>query len=140
MRLSLLTTALATPAVFAAIASTSYDTAYDNSTLKTTSLACSDGENGLIPRGYTTLGQLPTFPNVGGGFPVEGWNSVNCGVCYKLTYKGRSVNITVVDHADGFNIAKAAMNTLTNNQAVSLGRVNATYIKIDDSWCGLASA
>lgn len=37
----------------------------------------------------------------------------------------------------GFNIAKAAMNNLTNGHAQQLGRVDATYAQVDLSKCKL---
>ncbi len=43
-----------------------------------------------------------------------------------------------IDHAGaGFNVALAAMNTLTNNQGAALGRVNADATQVDASACGL---
>lgn len=52
--------------VLAQTESLSYDNTYDNADQSLTTVACSDGPNGLMSLGYTTLGQLPTFPNVGG--------------------------------------------------------------------------
>lgn len=61
-----------------------------------------------------------------------------CGSCFELTYNGVSINVLAIDHAaSGFNIAEAAMNALTNNQAVALGRVTATAVQVDVSACGL---
>ena len=43
-----------------------------------------------------------------------------------------------IDHAEeGFNIAQAAMDTLTGGQAVQLGRVDADWVEVDKSVCGL---
>ena len=70
--------------------------------------------------------------------PVAAGNSPKCGSCWKLTYNGRSINVLAGDHTDsGFNIALAAMNTLTNNQATFLGRVNADATQVAASACGL---
>lgn len=44
----------------------SYDNTYDNPNLSLSTVACSNGPNGLMTKGYSTLGQLPSFPNVGG--------------------------------------------------------------------------
>ncbi|KFY39369.1 hypothetical protein V495_05980 [Pseudogymnoascus sp. VKM F-4514 (FW-929)] len=83
----------------------SYDTGYDNDARPLTEVACSDGENGLITRkGWHTQGDIPT-PYIGGAQAVEGWNSLNCGTCWRLDYKGRSINVLAIDHTDaGFNI------------------------------------
>lgn len=116
-----------------------YDEGYDQAGRSLTAVSCSDGANGLITRyGWSTQGQIPKFPNIGAAAAVAGWNSAACGTCWKLTYGGRSVNVLAVDHAAaGFNIALGAMNTLTNGQAVALGRVEATAVQVDKSACGL---
>jgi hypothetical protein len=129
--------AIALP-VLAQTESLSYDNTYDNADLSLDSVACSDGPNGLISKGYTTLGQLPTFPNVGGAYTVTGWDSVYCGTCYEVTYGDTTIAILAVDVAtEGFNVAEEAMNTLTGNQAVFLGRVDVTSVQVNASVCGL---
>lgn len=61
-----------------------------------------------------------------------------CGTCWQLTYNGRTINVLAIDHAaSGFNIAKAALDTLTNGQAEALGRVTATAVQTDVSACGV---
>ncbi|TFK61486.1 immunomodulatory protein, partial [Pluteus cervinus] len=107
--------------------SVAFDTVYDNASGSLTSVACSDGTNGLITRGYTTFGSLKAFPNIAAAGVVEGWNSQNCGTCWKITYGSKSINVLAVDHAGSgsFNLALAAMNTLTNGQAQQLGRITA---------------
>ncbi|KAG5746372.1 hypothetical protein H9Q69_012229 [Fusarium xylarioides] len=111
----------------------SYDPGYGESGRALTAVACSDGKNG-----WKTQGQIPKFPYIGGAQAVAGWNSPNCGTCWKLTYKGKSINVLAIDHTDaGFNISPAAMNALTNNQAVKLGRVDATATQVAIKNCGL---
>ena len=47
--------------------SVSYDTVYDNKAGSLSTVACSDGSNGLITKyGYKTFGAIPQFPNIGG--------------------------------------------------------------------------
>lgn len=61
-----------------------------------------------------------------------------CGTCWQLTYGGRTINVLAIDHAaSGFNIAEAALNELTNGQAVALGRVDATAVQVAASECKL---
>ena len=116
----------------------SYDQTYDNRSGSLTTVACSDGPNGLITKGFSTFGSLPHFPNIGGAQAVGGWNSASCGTCWQLTYSGNSINVLAIDHAaSGFNIALEAMNTLTDGQAEFLGRVDATATQVDASQCGL---
>ncbi|KEY72040.1 hypothetical protein S7711_00058 [Stachybotrys chartarum IBT 7711] len=130
---------LAALAAAASAVSVSFDRGYDNAGRSLTSVACSDGPNGLMTRyGWTTQGAVPRFPNIGGANTVAGWNSPQCGACYRLSYQGRSVNVLAVDSStSGFNIALAAMNTLTGGQAEQLGRVEATVTQIQPRDCGL---
>jgi hypothetical protein len=117
-----------------------YDATYDNAALSLNDVACSDGTNGLETKNvnYTTLGSLPDFPNVGGVYTVTGWDSPECGTCYAVTYGSTTVNILAVDKSTtGFVVSQEAMNTLTGNQAVALGRVNVTFVSVDPSVCGL---
>ncbi|KAI1915201.1 hypothetical protein LOZ66_006325 [Ophidiomyces ophidiicola] len=119
---------LTSAAAVAASVTLSYDTRYDNAGLDLSHVACSDGPNGLITKGYKTAGSLPNFPHIGGVFTVPQWNSPNCGKCYKVTYNDKSIHVTAVDHANaGFNIAKRSMNELTNGQAEQLGRIQVNY-------------
>ncbi|KAI9059749.1 immunomodulatory protein [Trametes sanguinea] len=135
------TLAIATLALFAPSAlglTVSYDETYDNSGASLATVACSDGTNGLLTKGFSTFGSLPHFPNIGGAAVIPGWNSDQCGTCWQLTYNGKSINVLAIDHAqEGFNIALEAMNTLTGGQAVQLGRVDATVTQVAASQCGL---
>ena len=115
----------------------SFDTVYDDPSTSLDEVACSDGPNGLITKGFTTFGSLPT-KNIGGAAAVAGFNSPQCGSCWELTFNGTSINVLAIDHAgSGFNIAEGAMNALTNNQAAFLGRVDATATQVNASACGL---
>jgi hypothetical protein len=132
-------TLLALPAVVFGV-SLSFDPVYDNASGSLTTVACSDGPNGLIPRGFNTFGQLPGFPNIGGAPAVTGHGSSACGSCWQVTYSGtgNTINILAIDTgAAGFNIALEAMNTLTNGQAENLGRIDVNAIQLDPTACGL---
>lgn len=126
----------------AAPVSVSYDSKYDVEDSSLSTVACSDGQNGLIRKGYSTFGSLPAFPLLGGAPTIPGWNSPNCGRCYQLHYQDgnvdQKINIIAIDVArGGFNIGFQAMNQLTKGQAVDLGHVNATYMQVADSVCGM---
>ena len=89
---------LSTLAIFCAISlvngfasSSTYDNTYDNGTNSLAIVACSNGENGLLTKGFTTFDSLPNFPYIGGAPAVAGWNSPNCGTCWALTYKGKTI-------------------------------------------------
>ncbi|KAH9866665.1 hypothetical protein J1614_008358 [Plenodomus biglobosus] len=126
---------------FASLASAitvSYDVGYDDASRSMNVVACSDGPNGLVTKyGWQTQGAIPRHPYIGGYMGVAGWNSPQCGTCYSLTYNGKSVYILAVDRADGFNIAKGAMDDLTNGQSAVLGRVEAQYAQVPVNNCGL---
>ncbi|KAI1791548.1 Cerato-platanin [Ganoderma leucocontextum] len=118
--------------------SVSFDQAYDNADASLTTVSCSDGSHGLLTKGYTTFGSLPSFPNIGGASVVPGWNSDQCGTCWALSYNGKSINVLAVDSAtDGWNIGLEAMNALTDGQAQQLGRVDAIATLVDSAQCGL---
>ncbi|CCM04506.1 uncharacterized protein FIBRA_06687 [Fibroporia radiculosa] len=140
MRFSIIASALAlfVPAAFGqTTVSVSYDTVYDNSSQSLNTVACSDGPNGLERYGYSTIGQLPDFPYVGGAYVVTGWGSAECGTCWQLVYDGNTINVLAIDYtATGFNIALEAMNALTDNQATFLGRVDAVATQVDASILG----
>jgi hypothetical protein len=56
-----------------------WDPVYDDGTRSLSTVACSDGSNGLLTKGYAVFKDLPTFPNIGGSSVVASWNSPNCG-------------------------------------------------------------
>ncbi|KAI9437786.1 Cerato-platanin [Lactarius psammicola] len=136
-----LTSAIVSLAALFSVASADnvrYNTFYDNPDLSLNNVACSNGENGLVTRGYPTFGSLPTFPNIGGVYAVKGWNSPQCGSCWRLTYKGKSIYVTAIDTIfDGFSISLEAMNTLTNGKAQELDLINARSTPVDPWHCGL---
>ncbi|KAF9781691.1 SnodProt1 [Thelephora terrestris] len=118
--------------------SVTYDTVYDQATDSLDNVACSNGPNGLLTKGYKVFGDIPTFPNISGS-SVAYWNSPNCGSCWNITYQGETITVTVIDYAgDGFNLSEEAMNTLTGGEAVELGVVDATSVQVDESFCGMA--
>ena len=115
-----------------------FDRIYDSSSLTLNNVACSDGPNGLLTKGFTTLGSLPKFPYIGGAHVVSGWNSPSCGTCWSLTYEGNTIYVLAVDTAGvGFNIALEAMNALTGGKGEQLGKVSAQIAPADSWYCGL---
>jgi hypothetical protein len=141
--MAILSLVVAAPApAAAATVSVSYDPKYDVGATSLNTVSCSNGPNGLVTQGYSDFASLPGFPNIGGAITIPGWNSPNCGKCYALHYSNgkvdKTINVIAVDAAPGgFNIGLQAMNTLTNGQAEQLGRVDATYVEVDASVCGL---
>lgn len=133
--------AAATTAFAQGAATVSYDPTYDTASLSTLNLACSDGQNGLATKGYSTLSSIPGYPYIAASSTIAGWNSSNCGKCYAMTYQTetttKTINVTAVDRATtGFVLSRAAMDALTGGQATSLGRVTVTWAEAPQSACG----
>ena len=115
-----------------------YDNTYDNPTGSLFNVACSNGDNGLLTKGFTDFQSLPPFPYIGGAAAVEHWDSESCGSCWKLSYEGRHVHVLAVDYAaQGFNVAQAALDALTDGRAVELGHVEAEATLVGPWECGL---
>jgi hypothetical protein len=113
---------------------------YDNGSTSLNNVACSNGANGLVTKGFTTFGSLPSFPNIGGVYAVGAWNSPDCGSCWELTYGGNIIYVTAIDTVgSGFDLSKQAVNTLTNGLANSpqFSFVDAQSTQVDASYCGL---
>ena len=137
---SLLAAILAAPAALASPSAMPLkvfpDPMFDNADASLSGVACSDGANGLLTKGYTTFGSLPS-PFIGGSQFVPNWNSEACGSCWKLTYEDKSIFVIAVDTAGvGFNIAKSAFDALADEAAEQFGGLEATVEAADASDCG----
>ena len=117
-----------------------YDSAFDDPDASLSTVACSDGENGLLTKGFHTFGDLPTFSNIGGAFAIEGYNSPFCGTCWNLTDAETATTafIIAIDYAkDGFVIAESALSALGGPQAVIKGKIYTSAMLVDGTHCGL---
>ncbi|KAG1786613.1 Cerato-platanin [Suillus plorans] len=136
---AVLLSAFALPA-FATQVQVTYDNFYDNAATSLSNVACSNGANGLLTKGFTTLGSLPSFPNVG-GVPNVTWNSPLCGSCWELQYTttgiSESIYITAIDAGFTFDLSLPAFDELTANTGVPAGKVTATATQVAESFCGL---
>jgi Cerato-platanin len=118
-----------------------YDSQYDNRDISLDAVACSDGKNGLLTKGYKTFGDLPNFPHIGAASAVEGYNSASCGSCWELTYTKsdkttKTIYVTDIDHSgDGFNIAGTALKHLGGQQAVDAGHIEVASKRVAGSYC-----
>ncbi|KAK0504139.1 secreted insect toxic protein [Armillaria luteobubalina] len=132
------TIALAFIPSYALATTVGWDSGYGVGTNSLANVACSNGVNGLLTKGFTTYNSLPTFPNISSSDSIAGWNSPNCGSCWQLTYNGQTVTVTAIDHAaSGFYTSQATLDALTNGHAVEFGTVQATATQVDASACGL---
>ncbi|KAG2037824.1 Cerato-platanin-domain-containing protein [Suillus americanus] len=118
-----------------------YDNVYSNPTTSLSNVACSNGVNGLLTKGYTTFGSIPSFPRIG-GIPNLTWNSTLCGTCWNLRYTTpsgthESIYITAVDAADTFNLSLEAFDELTDDTGEAAGKVTATAHQVDPTVCGM---
>lgn len=69
------------------IIAVSYDTTYDNAALSLNAVSCSDGTNGLETKyKFSTLGDIPVFPLVGGAQAIAGWNDANVSFFFFLFF------------------------------------------------------
>jgi hypothetical protein len=117
-----------------------FNSFYDNGQQSLNNVACSNGDNGLVTRGYTTFDSLPTFPYVGAGYTIHNWNSPECGSCWQLTYPDTGVTIyaTAIDTVySGFDLSEAAVNALTSGSAEQFSYINVDSTEVDPSYCGL---
>ncbi|KAL4870141.1 hypothetical protein BDV12DRAFT_66436 [Aspergillus spectabilis] len=121
----------------------SYDPKFDVGGTSLNDVSCSNGNFGLVTEGFTTFNSLPSFPRIGGTPTIAGWGSENCGKCYQASYTNaagvtNSIYLTAVDSAPGgFNVGVQAMDELTGNRAVELGRVNIVWTEVGRENCGL---
>ncbi|TRM67694.1 Cerato-platanin [Schizophyllum amplum] len=137
------TLATLTALISAAAATTvRYDPGYDVADNSLANVACSDGDYGLLTRGYSTYGSLPNFPHIGAMGGVY-HASPQCGTCWQLSWTDefgttRSIAVTAIDQAgNGFNIAQTALDELTNGRSAEKGSVDASVTQLDASACGL---
>lgn len=121
------------------VSQVTFDTVYDDANLPLTRVACSTGANGLINKGVHKLGDLISFPYVGGA-SFASFNSTKCGTCWELVWPpvNQSVFVFVVDNCEeGFNISKEAMNLLTDGEGLELGVVEGvTAAEAGTALCG----
>lgn len=105
-----------------------------------TSVACSDGANGIIKWGYKDLS--PMFPYVT-AWQEAAWNSPKCGDCIQVSYKGQVIHVTVVDQCgksdragtSHFDLAKEAFVALFGQEGIQKGTMEGNYSIVASSKC-----
>ncbi|KAI6099557.1 Cerato-platanin [Pisolithus croceorrhizus] len=136
--------AFAVPQAVPAQAATLYPVTYSvdyrlgNASLDT--VACSNGANGLVTKGYTDFESLPTYPNVS-GIPNLVWNSTLCGTCWELSYlfpngTVNTVVVTAIDAAFDFNLSPQAFGYLVGEAGYIAGEVTANVTQLNATSCG----
>ena len=69
----------------------SWNPVYDQGAESLSNVACSNGPNGLLSKGYNEFSDLPTFPNITGS-SVATWDSPYCG-SFRFTPFGFAVDV-----------------------------------------------
>ncbi|KIY68766.1 Asp f 13-like protein [Cylindrobasidium torrendii FP15055 ss-10] len=125
-------------AAFALADTLGYDPNYGTGSNSLAITSCSDGQNGLLTKGFTTFDSLPTFPRIFSSPTVGGWNSDKCGACYAVTYNGGAAEyFTAMDHAGGnYYTSLQALNDLTNGYGQQAGTVQVSVTEVDRANCG----
>ena len=62
-----------------------WNSVYDDATQSLSTVACSNGPNGLLAK-YATFKDLPTFPHIGASDAIAAWDSPNCGAPALLNF------------------------------------------------------
>ncbi|KAF2423505.1 Cerato-platanin [Tothia fuscella] len=116
-----------------------YDDGYDLPSRSLVEVACSDGSNGMIRRGWHFQSEIPSYPYIGGSSDIASWNSPNCGQCLAVTFERKSIYILAIDVSTGsvVNMAKKAMDDITGGRAIEVGTVDADVVAVDNKFCGV---
>ena len=108
-------------------------------------LTCKSGPYGPLGSNYSTFGDFPSYPYIGGaigaafGFP-------SCGRCWKLRNGCRFIYLLAVDEdQDGFSIGRTAFQGLTGEPSIQLRNeppsapepVTVEAIEVPYYFCGL---
>ncbi|KAN0126469.1 SnodProt1 [Russula decolorans] len=107
----------------------SWNSKYDDPNGNTNSVACSN-----FAGTYPYFRNFPDFPYIGGSYDTK--RGSNCGKCWKLSYKGRSIYFTAIDgYGDGYNIGKRAYTALYGGTGGS-GSLDAEAQSVAGHFCG----
>ncbi|OJA10299.1 hypothetical protein AZE42_05545 [Rhizopogon vesiculosus] len=117
-----------------------YSSTYDDSDQSTYTVNCSAG---LIDRGYTTFGSLPSFPNIGAIPNIIEDHSL-CGTCWQLNYTTTSgddntIYFAAIDtppDSSSFIISQQAFDDLTSNDNSS-STITAVATQVNETICGM---
>ena len=138
---ALLSVTIASPTSSSTVEPVRPNNIYDNGSESLNNVACSNGPNGLITKGFTTFNSLPTFPNIGSGFTIHNWGSAECGSCWELTNPttGATIFVTAIDTiSSGFGLSDAAVGTLIGGTVPSsFSEVNVEATEVAPHFCGL---
>ena len=104
------------------------------------SVACSDGDNGIMKWGYKDLSLM--FPYVTAWQDVA-WNSPKCGTCFKVTYLTKTIYVTVVDQCgksekagtSHFDLSKEAFVELFGQEGIQKGTMEGHFELAQPSQC-----
>jgi hypothetical protein len=102
-------------------------------------VACSDGANGLMSWGYKDLSMV--FPYVTAWQPAS-WNSPQCGSCAKIAWNGKFTYVTVIDQCgvinsaySHFDMSREAFYGLFGDIGIAKGTMFANFTIVASSYC-----
>jgi len=102
-----------------------YNQVYDDSSKSLSDVACSN-----LDSIYSTFGDVPLFPNIGGA-PNTTYDSENCAAIWKITNFGDSdlnIHFVSIDDSEDFNLSLEAFEALGGDTATGSLRVGAEIV------------
>jgi hypothetical protein len=113
------------------------DPVFDHAGVSMLSVTCRDAS---VLEKWRVLGDIPSFPFIGGAFDIMGDNSNNCGSCWNITNPGTgvSVQMTAINRTfvGDFNLGVDTIGNLTKGDR-SVSEINLVATKISTTHCGL---
>ncbi|KAJ8468838.1 hypothetical protein ONZ45_g17101 [Pleurotus djamor] len=117
-----------------------YDKRYDSAKTSVSKSACGKRLETFL--GAHTYGSIPTFPQIGAADFITHIDHPSCATCGMLVHVDEEgtthlINFLIMDRSTTapFVLGKKAMDRLTGGQAEKLGRVNATFRQMPNSFC-----
>ena len=112
-----------------------HDAKYDDASTSMSTGACSS----VLSSKYSTFGDVPKFPFIGGAAMVQGTKETWCGTCWNLTTtEGSTIFVAAIDEAEeGFVVSNQAFDELTGGQSGSVDSVKTWLLQVPPSECGM---
>ena len=104
-----------------------------------TTVACSDGANGIMSWGYKNISRM--FPYVTAWQSLQ-WNSALCGSCIRIQYKGRFIYVTGIDKCgvinplfSHFDLSRQAFTMIFGQEGIDKGTMTANFTLVSPRLC-----
>ena len=114
------------------------DPVFDHAGVSMLSVTCRDTS---VLAKWRVLGDVPSFPFIGGAFDITGDNSNNCGSCWAITNPrtGVSIQMTAIDRTffvGDFNLGVDTIGNLTKGDR-SVSEIKLVATKLSTTPCGM---